>query len=129
MPSARHTGGRLRFGTSLLPTMPPTYRPPGAQSQRQARQQYDTRRRAAKPWRNWLNSKAWRDRRAYQLTMEPLCRFCAERGKAVPATVADHITPHRGNWDRFIAGPLQSLCTTCHSSRKQKLEAAEGKPG
>lgn len=42
-------------------------------------------------------------------------------GRLVPATVADHIEPHHGDLVKF-RGPLQSLCATCHSSRKQQLE-------
>jgi 5-methylcytosine-specific restriction protein A len=39
-----------------------------------------------------------------------------------PATTADHIVPHRGDQALF-RGPLQSLCTPCHSARKQAQEA------
>lgn len=83
-----------------------------------------------------LYDRKWRKRRAKQLAEEPLCRIClALYGRSVPATVADHITPHRGDPGLF-AGPLQSLCATCHSSTKQELEAsgrirgcdAEGRP-
>jgi hypothetical protein len=43
------------------------------------------------------------------------------RGQASIATVADHITPHRGDPVLF-AGPLQSLCAPCHNGVKQSLE-------
>jgi 5-methylcytosine-specific restriction enzyme A len=43
------------------------------------------------------------------------------RAQVVLATVADHITPHRGDPELF-KGPLQSLCASCHSSWKQELE-------
>src|SRR6266404_1730756 len=33
---------------------------------------------------------------AHQLRIEPLCRLCLEAGRVTPATVADHVTPHRG---------------------------------
>lgn len=65
--------------------------------------------------------KSWRDRRAAQLTNEPLCRYCEAIGLTVAATVADHIIPHRGDLDLF-AGELQSLCSTCHSAVKQREE-------
>jgi 5-methylcytosine-specific restriction protein A len=68
------------------------------------------------------NNSAWRARRAEQLRAHPLCRFCFEhRGVVTPATVADHVTPHKGNAELF-AGPLQSLCATCHSGSKRELE-------
>lgn len=64
----------------------------------------------------------WQRRRAAQLRKHPACKFCQDfEGRLVPATVADHITPHRGDPVLF-AGPLQSLCATCHNSRKQQLE-------
>ena len=43
------------------------------------------------------------------------------RAKVTAATVADHITPHRGDPILF-EGPLQSLCKECHDSVKQSLE-------
>jgi 5-methylcytosine-specific restriction enzyme A len=69
-----------------------------------------------------LYDRKWRKRRAAQLRAHPLCRMCAENdAKITLATVADHVTPHRGDSVLF-AGPLQSLCDSCHSSRKQALE-------
>ena len=53
---------------------------------------------------------------------EPLCRFCANEGLAMPATVVDHIEPHRGDWLKFKTNALQSLCELHHNSTKQKLE-------
>jgi 5-methylcytosine-specific restriction endonuclease McrA len=63
----------------------------------------------------------WQQRRKAQLAEEPLCRYCKRQGRIVPATVADHITPHRGDPVLF-EGPLQSLCASCHSSAKAKEE-------
>ena len=61
--------------------------------------------------------------RDWQLTHSPLCRFCIEREVVEPATVVDHIKPHKGDealfWD---AGNLQSLCKPCHDSTKQRIE-------
>ena len=68
---------------------------------------------------------AWRRRRALHLREEPLCRMCLVRGEAIPATVADHIVPHRGDAALFD-GPIQSLCATCHSGAKAKDERAAG---
>lgn len=63
----------------------------------------------------------WKKRRAAQLAEHPLCRFCLPA--VVPATVADHVTPHRGDENAFWFGELQSLCASCHSSSKQQAEA------
>lgn len=65
----------------------------------------------------------WQKRRAQQLAEHPLCAFCLRLGRTEVATVADHITPHRGDPVLF-EGPLQSLCTTCHSSLKQAMETS-----
>ena len=45
-----------------------------------------------------LYDRKWRKRRAAQLAEHPLCRLCREiRGEVRAATVADHVTPHRGD--------------------------------
>ena len=85
--------------------------------------QHDRKRSAAKPWRRWYKTARWLARRARQLATEPLCRSCRKRGKTTAATVADHVTPHRGDADLFWHGELQSLCASCHSRAKQALEA------
>jgi 5-methylcytosine-specific restriction protein A len=70
------------------------------------------------------NQKAWHRMRAVQLRDSPLCAYCLSMGRTTPATVADHIKPHRGNellfWD---ASNLQSLCKPCHDGAKAKAEA------
>jgi hypothetical protein len=40
-------------------------------------------------------------------------------GGVTPATVADHVVPHGGDWNKFLLGELQSLCASCHSVGKQ----------
>lgn len=58
--------------------------------------------------------------RPAQLAKEPLCRFCARRGITTPATVVDHIDPHRGDREKFLdPANLQSLCKPCHDGEKQ----------
>jgi 5-methylcytosine-specific restriction enzyme A len=70
----------------------------------------------------WYDLRKWRRRSRAQLLREPLCAYCLEKGEVVPATVADHIEPHRWNWNRFWMGQLQSLCKHHHDSRKQQEE-------
>jgi len=48
--------------------------------------------------------------------------MCLVHGLVTPATLADHVTPHRGDWDEFLHGALQSLCTECHNTRKKADE-------
>jgi 5-methylcytosine-specific restriction enzyme A len=69
------------------------------------------------PWRSWYGLERWKKRARHQLRLEPLCRACLARGFVVPATIADHEPPHRGNWNAFRLGPLQSLCADCHAGK------------
>jgi 5-methylcytosine-specific restriction enzyme A len=48
--------------------------------------------------------------------------MCLEEGRTTPATVADHVTPHRGEPMLFWRGKLQSLCVLHHNSSKQRAE-------
>ncbi len=73
-------------------------------------------------WWKWYKLPAWQARRAGQLRDEPLCQLCKARGLVVPATVANHKTPHRGNWLLFIEGALQSVCKPCHDGVIQREE-------
>jgi 5-methylcytosine-specific restriction enzyme A len=47
----------------------------------------------------------------------------------VLATVAHHLVPHRGDWQLFIAGDLQSLCKRCHDSEAQAEDATSARIG
>jgi hypothetical protein len=70
----------------------------------------------------WYNSKHWKRRRAWQLQCEPFCRMCREENRAVPAIVADHIEPHKGDYKKFHFGELQSLCKLHHDAAKARIE-------
>ncbi len=83
----------------------------------------DYRSEAAKAWRGLYSTAAWKRKRREQLTREPLCRFCLERGEVTEAKVADHIKAHKGDLDLFYFGELQSLCVPCHNATKQQIEA------
>jgi 5-methylcytosine-specific restriction protein A len=63
----------------------------------------------------WYCTAGWQRRRAHQLMIEPLCRLCLEAGRVTPATVADHVEPHRGDLTAFRLGQLRSLCADCHN--------------
>ena len=69
----------------------------------------------------------WRKARVAFLAQHPLCRYCEQQGKIVPATVVDHITPHKGDevlfWDS--ENNWQSLCKHCHDSIKAREEAGQ----
>lgn len=71
-------------------------------------------------WHRWYYLKVWQDIRQRQLQHEPLCRDCTGRGIATVAEHVDHIEDHKGDWFRFIHGPFQSLCHSCHSRKTRR---------
>ena len=73
----------------------------------------------------WYADRKWRAIRKAQLQREPLCRFCQRVSRVTVASIADHIEPHRGDRQKFWTGELMSLCGTCHSSTKQRMEAGK----
>jgi hypothetical protein len=75
----------------------------------------------------WYNTKEWKKIRFRHLHYYPWCVVCASVGRHTKANVVDHVVRHNGNWDKFIAGPFQSLCKQCHDSYKQRLDHG-GKP-
>lgn len=79
--------------------------------------------------RDWYQLQRWRNKRAAHLRESPLCVMCQAKGKIVPATIADHVIPHHGDWNAFWLGELQSLCGDCHQSDKRSIEhGREPKP-
>ena len=60
----------------------------------------------------------WRRARKAFLGRHPLCVECQRDGKLTPATVVDHIVPHRGDqklfWDQTN---WQPLCKDCHDKK------------
>lgn len=60
----------------------------------------------------------WRASRMRYLRRYPLCMECQRNGKLVPATVVDHILPHRGDEDLFWdQNNWQPLCKRCHDRK------------
>ena len=74
-------------------------------------------------WANLYKLSAWQKRRMWQLRHYPLCSRCSLRGVVIQATVAHHVEPHEGVWEKFISGKLESLCKRCHDSSAQSEEA------
>ena len=60
----------------------------------------------------------WRRERAAFLRCHPLCAECQKEGRLTPATVVDHIIPHRGDqrlfWDE---SNWQPLCEYHHNKK------------
>ena len=73
----------------------------------------------------WYSKARWLRMAKAQLRDHPLCAYCLQRGKYVPARICDHVIPHKGNEELFWNGALQSLCKHCHDSAKQ-LEEIRG---
>ena len=71
----------------------------------------DRRSAEAAAYRKLYKTARWQRMREYQLTMEPLCRYCLEREEVTAATVCDHIKAHGGDEQLFWDPEnLQSLC-------------------
>ena len=60
----------------------------------------------------------WRKARKAFLEQHPLCVECMRGGRLTPATVVDHVIPHRGNAELFWDEKnWQSLCKDCHDRK------------
>lgn len=70
-------------------------------------------------WNKLYNLQRWRKLAKLQLKLAPVCATCARQGLAVPATVCDHVVAHKGDLTKFWYGERQSLCKSCHDSRKR----------
>lgn len=75
-----------------------------------------------RPWRKWYKLARWEARRQVQFNEQPLCEMCLQSEIVTPADTADHVIPHRGDYELFWYGKLQSLCAPCHSRHKQREE-------
>ena len=114
--------GLLRSG-SAMPTRPPVHRPPGWRSTAEVKRALDRQRPSASA-RGY--SARWRRARLAFLARHPLCASCQAEGRLVPATVVDHVVPHRGDqtlfWDQ---GNWAPACKRCHDAKT----AREGRWG
>ena len=63
-------------------------------------------------------TRRWQQARDRFLKTHPLCVRCQAAGKLTPATVVDHVLPHRGDqhlfWDQ---NNWQALCKPCHDRK------------
>ena len=63
----------------------------------------------------------WQKARKTFLAKHPLCEECLKKGKTAPATVVDHIIPHRGNMKLFWdVNNWQALCKHHHDAKTAK---------
>jgi 5-methylcytosine-specific restriction protein A len=91
---------------------------------KQLRKEQDSKRLSASE--RGYDSK-WRKARLGYLNKHPLCVHCLDRGKYTPATVLDHITPHKGDkelfWDKKN---WQSLCKYHHDVKTASEDGGFG---
>jgi len=69
----------------------------------------------------------WRKVRKRFLAENPLCTECMKEGRLTPATVVDHIVPHKGDpelfWDE---SNWQPLCKQCHDRKTAREDGGFG---
>ena len=62
------------------------------------------------------------------LRANPLCIECSREGLTVPATVVDHIVPHKGDMVLFWeSSNHQPLCKPCHDTKTAKEDGGFGR--
>ena len=77
--------------------------------------------------RDWYGLGRWKTKQKFQMQTHPLCAFCLEKGLVTKGVIADHVKAHKGDWNEFWMGKLQTLCRNCHEFRekvrgKQRLQ-------
>lgn len=96
----------------MMPKAPPVH---GQDQTRQRRREYDQQRGSA---RERGYTWGWEKYRKGFLAEHPSCVQCKAEGIVTPATVVDHITPHRGDDVLFWDGKNhQPLCETHHNRK------------
>lgn len=72
--------------------------------------------------------RQWRSASKIFLRQHPLCVICEREGRLTPATVVDHIKPHKGDkelfWDR---SNWQPLCKSCHDRKTANEDGGFGR--
>ena len=72
----------------------------------------------------WYGLSVWRKLRHMTLMRDPVCMMCQH----APATEADHIKPHRGDWNLFTdLNNTQGLCRACHSKKTAEEDGGFGR--
>lgn len=86
---------------------------------KQRKKEYEKKRKSA---RERGYDSRWQKARKIFLSKNPLCVSCMKEGRITPATVVDHIIPHKGDYELFWdESNWQALCKKCHD-RKTAIE-------
>ena len=73
-------------------------------------------------------SAAWQKARRAFLSKHPLCAEHERRGELRPATVVDHVVPHRGDKTLFWTRTnWQPLCKPCHDRKTATEDGGFGR--
>jgi 5-methylcytosine-specific restriction protein A len=87
---------------------------------------HDTKRGSARE--RGYNTR-WEKARKTYLMRNPLCVMCQREGRVNPATVVDHIFPHKGDQQLFWdTDNWQGLCKPHHDRDKQREERRSFRP-
>lgn len=85
----------------------------------------DHRTAEADEYRKLYSTGLWKRTREAQLMLQPLCERCLAMGIVEEATVVHHIDPHRGDREKFFAGPFESMCKPHHDSEGQREDKGQ----
>ena len=84
----------------------------------QSEMEYKPRR---KSYNRLYSTSRWKAIRLHILSKQPLCTQCMKTKRITPATVVDHVNPHKGNEELFYdKANLQPLCKSCHDRKTAK---------
>jgi 5-methylcytosine-specific restriction endonuclease McrA len=103
-----------------MPSRPQVFRAHGQRSIQQHKVEAEANRGSA---RERGYGARWDRASAGFKLAHPLCLGCEAIGRVVPATVTDHVEPHKGDMTKFWnAKRWQSCCAWHHDVVKQMLE-------
>jgi 5-methylcytosine-specific restriction enzyme A len=103
-----------------MPTAPTYFRPRGAPERAAVERAADERRGSARA-RGYTGR--WDKARRTFLAAHPLCEYCAVDDRPEPATLVDHLYPHRTYPGTFWRTDLWvACCAGCHAGMKQSVE-------
>jgi len=108
-----------------VPKRPAVFQPPRARVSKSVSKRVGIGNRGTRKERGY--GEDWMRLRAIVLAREPLCRTClATTGRAVPATVVDHIQDIADRPDlRLEESNLQTLCRGCHNRKTARKQNAD----
>ena len=103
-----------------MPLRPPRHGHPTLRDKSQRDRAHDQRRGSS---RDRGYTSEWERARQLYLAEHPLCAMCERERRFMPATVVDHIQPHRGDRELFWnENNWQALCKRHHDRDKQREE-------